>query len=77
MQFENSEEYKRTTNHVAKQTFRDRTSGIPFFEITIPYLGGFLSAYGLSGDFGTLGKSQRTRRGPAFHVRIGFRPPLP
>ncbi|KAF8330920.1 uncharacterized protein EI90DRAFT_3201563 [Cantharellus anzutake] len=69
MRFKNSEEHKRAMEHVAKQTFKDHvgrnrhkfanySGGISFFETTIRYLGGLLSACGLSGDL-VLGKGQR------------------
>ncbi|KLO19007.1 seven-hairpin glycosidase [Schizopora paradoxa] len=68
------DEFERGLAVVKTLDFRKHDKGVPFFETTIRYLGGLLSAYALSHDFSLLQAADELGMAllPAFNTSSGF-----
>ncbi|KAG8998702.1 hypothetical protein FRB95_012176 [Tulasnella sp. JGI-2019a] len=67
------EEYDRALQHVINLDMRKATTTLPFFETTIRYLGGFLSAYALTNETIFLSKADQLGQEllPVFDTPLG------
>ncbi|KAG8903995.1 hypothetical protein FRB99_002407 [Tulasnella sp. 403] len=68
------DEYQRAVRHVAGIELRRATTALPFFETTIRYLGGFLSAYALTNETIFITKADQLGQEllPAFDTASGL-----
>ncbi|KAG8877986.1 hypothetical protein FRB97_002872 [Tulasnella sp. 331] len=68
------EEYERALQHVINLDLRKATTTLPFFETTIRYLGGFLSAYALTNETIFLSKADQLGQEllPVFNTPLGI-----